>query len=43
MIEDACRGIGLPARDGRTTIDEARDRLAALGVRFIDSSGLRIG
>jgi nicotinamidase/pyrazinamidase len=43
VIEDACRGIGLPAQGGRTTIDEARDRLAALGVRFIDSSGLRIG
>jgi nicotinamidase/pyrazinamidase len=43
VIEDACRGIGLPAGDGRTTIDAARDRLAALGVRFIGSSGLRIG
>jgi nicotinamidase/pyrazinamidase len=42
VIEDACRGIGLPVRDGRTTIDEARDRLIARGVRFIDSSGLRI-
>nr|WP_294516244.1 bifunctional nicotinamidase/pyrazinamidase [uncultured Rhodopila sp.] len=43
VIEDACRGIGLPAGDGRTTIDEARDRLAARGVQFIASSGLRIG
>nr|WP_294553460.1 bifunctional nicotinamidase/pyrazinamidase [uncultured Rhodopila sp.] len=43
VIEDACRGIGLPARGGGTTIDEARARLAAQGVRFIDSSGLRIG
>ena len=43
VIEDACRGIGLPAGDGRTTIDAARNRLAAQGVHFIDSSGLRIG
>jgi len=41
VIEDACRGIALPTRDGRTTLDDARDRLTALGVRFIDSSGLR--
>jgi nicotinamidase/pyrazinamidase len=37
VIEDACRGIGLPVAPGRTTIDEAHDRLAALGVRFISS------
>jgi nicotinamidase/pyrazinamidase len=37
VIEDACRGIGIPEPDGRTTIDTARDRLTALGVRFIDS------
>src|SRR5271157_5902577 len=41
VIEDACRGIALPTRDGRTTLDDARDRLTALGVRFIDSGGLR--
>jgi nicotinamidase/pyrazinamidase len=41
MIEDACRGIGLPTTEGRTTIDEARDRLTALGVTFIDSTGLQ--
>jgi len=41
VIEDACRGIALPTRDGRTTVDDARDRLTALGVRFIDSGGLR--
>jgi nicotinamidase/pyrazinamidase len=41
VIEDACRGIGLPTSEGRTTMDEARDRLMALGVRFIDSAGLR--
>jgi nicotinamidase/pyrazinamidase len=43
VVEDACRGIGLPAANGRTTIDDARERLTALGVRFIDSSRLRIG
>jgi nicotinamidase/pyrazinamidase len=35
VIEDACRGIGLPVAAGRTTIDEARDRLAAAGVRIV--------
>ncbi|OYV36495.1 MAG: nicotinamidase [Rhodospirillales bacterium 20-64-7] len=40
VIEDACRGIGLPSRDGRTTIDEARERLTAQGVRFIESAEL---
>jgi nicotinamidase/pyrazinamidase len=41
VIEDACRGIGLPTSEGRTTIDEARDRMTALGVTFINSVGLR--
>ena len=40
IIEDACRGIGLPTPDGRTTMDAARDRLTGLGVRFIDSGAL---
>jgi nicotinamidase/pyrazinamidase len=40
VVEDACRGIGLPVADGRTTMDEARDRLIGLGVRFIESSKL---
>jgi nicotinamidase/pyrazinamidase len=43
VIEDACRGIGLPEPGGRTTIDTARDRLTAMGVRFIDSSALARG
>lgn len=34
VIEDACRGIGLRA-GGRTTMGEARERLAGLGVRFV--------
>ncbi len=37
IIEDACRGIGIPLPDGRTTMDEARNRLTELGVRFVDS------
>ena len=40
VIEDACRGIGLPVADGRTTMDETRDRLLGLGVRFVRSSDL---
>jgi nicotinamidase/pyrazinamidase len=42
VIEDACRGIGLPTPDGRTTMNAARDRLTALGVRFIDSGTLQL-
>ncbi len=37
VIEDACRGIGIPTEAGRTTLDEARDRLTAKGVRFVGS------
>ncbi len=40
IVEDACRAIALPTRPGRTTMDEARERLTALGVRFIASSDL---
>ena len=41
VIEDACRGIGLPlGGDGRTTLDATRERLAAKGVRFIRSTAL---
>ena len=40
VIEDCCRGIGLPAPGGGTSIDLARARLAALGVRCIPSSAL---
>ncbi len=38
VIEDACRGIGIPIPDGRTTIEAARDKLTAMGVRFIESA-----
>lgn len=40
IIEDACRGIGIPTLAGRTTIDDMRDKLAALGCRFIASGDL---
>jgi nicotinamidase/pyrazinamidase len=40
VIEDASRGIGLPTADGRTTMDDARERLTGIGVRFIDSTSL---
>jgi nicotinamidase/pyrazinamidase len=40
VIEDACRGIGVPTSNGRTTMDEARERLAQLGVRFVTSAAL---
>ena len=40
VVEDACRGIGLAEPDGRTTIDTARDRLTAAGIRFLESATL---
>jgi nicotinamidase/pyrazinamidase len=40
VIEDACRGIGMPAGAGRTTMDLARGRLDGLGVRFVTADGL---
>jgi nicotinamidase/pyrazinamidase len=39
VIEDACRGIGLPA-EGGTTIDASKRRLAAMGVTFLGSGDL---
>jgi len=39
VIEDACRGIGLPAPEG-TTMDAARRRLTELGVRFVMGESL---
>lgn len=41
VIEDACRGIGIPLANGRTTIDETRDRLTGLNVQFVTSDALR--
>jgi nicotinamidase/pyrazinamidase len=43
IVEDACRGIGLPGANGQSTIDAARDRLAALGVSFIQGDTLKDG
>lgn len=40
VIEDACRGIGMPLAAGGTTMDAARDRLAALGVAFVRSADI---
>jgi len=40
VIEDACRGIGLPVASGGTTIDATRRILAARGVRFLASTEL---
>lgn len=41
VIGDACRGIGMPVAAGQTTMDTAKARLEALGVRFISSSALQ--
>ncbi|NOG69367.1 bifunctional nicotinamidase/pyrazinamidase [Roseicella sp. DB1501] len=38
VIEEACRGIGLPVEGGGTTIDAARRRLEAMGVRFVGTA-----
>jgi len=40
IVEDASRGIGMPTSAGRTTLDETRERLVAMGVRFLRSAGL---
>lgn len=40
VVEDACRGIGLPLAGGDTTLDAARSRLAGMGVRFVTSGEL---
>ena len=40
VIEDACRGIGLPLPGGGTTLDVARKRLGELGVRVVKTGDL---
>lgn len=40
VIEDACRGIGMPTGDGRTTMTAARARLEGLGVTFVTADTL---
>ena len=42
VIEDACRGIGVPIGDSRTTLDAARERLVLLGVSFVSSRELGV-
>lgn len=41
VVEDACRGIGVPLPNGRTTMDEARERLERLGVALVASADIR--
>jgi nicotinamidase/pyrazinamidase len=40
IIEDACRGIGLPGPGNRSTMEVARERLQTRGVRFVMSADL---
>jgi nicotinamidase/pyrazinamidase len=40
VIEDACRGIGLPLPEGGNTMTAVKARLAAAGVRFITGGDL---
>jgi nicotinamidase/pyrazinamidase len=40
VIEDACRGIGVPLANGRTTLDEALERLERLGARIVASGDI---
>ena len=35
VIDDGCRGIGMPVAGGGTTIEAARNRLEGLGVRYV--------
>ncbi len=42
VVDDACRGIGLPTTDGRTTLDDCRVRLQELGVVFVQSTELAV-
>lgn len=41
IVEDACRGIGIPAGPGRTSLDAARERLLGMGVRMTGSAALQ--
>jgi nicotinamidase/pyrazinamidase len=42
IVEDACRAIALPLEGGRTSMDAARERLTAQGVRFVGSQDIVI-
>ena len=40
IVEDACRGIGIPTTGGRTTMDDMTEKLNALGCHFIAAADL---
>ena len=40
IVEDACRGIGIPTTGGRTTMDDMTEKLKSLGCHFITAAGL---
>ena len=40
IVEDACRGIGLPTSPGRDTLRDARERLDGLGVRYVQAADI---
>ena len=40
IVEDACRGIGIPTTDGRTTMDDMTEKLKSLGCHFITAACL---
>ena len=40
IVEDACRGIGIPTAGGRTTMDDMTEKLNALGCHFIAAACL---
>lgn len=42
IIEDACRGIGMPTDKGHTSMSDMRDVLESLDVQFINSSDLTL-
>jgi nicotinamidase/pyrazinamidase len=40
VVEDGCRGIGLPLPSGGTTMEAARAKLEGMGVRYLRSADL---
>ena len=40
IMEDACRGIGIPTTGGRTTMDDMTEKLKSLGCHFITAACL---
>ncbi len=40
IVGDACRGVAIPTSPGRTTVDDARERLTAMGVNFLTLADL---